>query len=644
MEYTNILIFLVTILLIYLWLSDTSKKENFTCPERLVNHKGKLILMKNNKILKEFETMEQYLNYYRFMNTNYTQKGNSCGLLNSEIVAASNSNTTVSNNAYELNWTQGNQSQLYYDQNRNPGRKDLFEGFEDSVTGEDIQIVSEEDDTITNNGCYRHDMCNNSQFCTKDRLCVDKLFCYDHLSVDGKCPPIRPYFKFIKSVVKKFFLDDSCNSIEGGHLSYAIDEHLKHFFEKNSKIFASVMYMIKEKREEPKPEDTANFEERMNHILEENPKVLNNLLKYIEMSPDCREIIKLYDVPSKSKTGILSVASEESHIMSEVSSELEKKPTQNIVKLQKDALRKAEKERKERNLKKKREFERDLMTQGAKLINVTANIIKDTSSNIIVSPDKIDTKNKHIPLRNVILHNRGLRKKNPQGDRRFIPPDAPYIKYASSASSHIKNSEGARYLKNYILPKAGDVTLNLDKPTLLGNRVRNYLFSNTRTKENLEHLKKIMGPEIEEENVKSYTRSNNKVYQNVENKIKEQKIYKRKQPLIPVRKERVHMEPDSSKVMSAYGYSYMPPTTWSVPQKRPPVCIPNKKGEPIPQMTKGVPLDALEYTKVGSILPKFNYEEKYNPDYYYAGWKVVKPDTYPNFGSKYWSGNKLKKV
>ena len=156
----------------------------------------------------------------------------------------------------------------------------------------------------------------------------------------------------------------------------------------------------------------------------------------------------------------------------------------------------------------------------------------------------------------------------------------------------------------------------------------------------------MLGPEVEEENVNSHTRKSNKTYQNLEDEINTQRknVYKRTRPPIPIRTEKVHMEPDSSNIMSSYGYSYMPPTTWSVPQKRPPVCIPDQQKVPVAQLTKGVPLDALEYTKVGSILPKFEYQEKYNPDYYYAGWKVVKPDPYPNFGSKYWSGNKLRRV
>jgi hypothetical protein len=64
----------------------------------------------------------------------------------------------------------------------------------------------------------------------------------------------------------------------------------------------------------------------------------------------------------------------------------------------------------------------------------------------------------------------------------------------------------------------------------------------------------------------------------------------------------------------------MPAVSWSVPQKRPPPCIPQKKCPVCPVVDKGTPVDAIEWSQVGSILPKFEYKEIYNPDYYYPGW------------------------
>ena len=82
-----------------------------------------------------------------------------------------------------------------------------------------------------------------------------------------------------------------------------------------------------------------------------------------------------------------------------------------------------------------------------------------------------------------------------------------------------------------------------------------------------------------------------------------------------------HKQP-SIKVASSYGWSFMPPQFWSVPQKRPPACIPTEKtaATVMPIYDKGTPVDSLEWTKVGSILPKHEYTEVHNPNYYYPGW------------------------
>ena len=78
------------------------------------------------------------------------------------------------------------------------------------------------------------------------------------------------------------------------------------------------------------------------------------------------------------------------------------------------------------------------------------------------------------------------------------------------------------------------------------------------------------------------------------------------------------------------GYSYMPPSNWSVPQRRAPICInndPDTTKLPIGIADHGTPINALEvdpigrilateekvkYTNVGSILPKFKYTEVKN--------------------------------
>lgn len=75
------------------------------------------------------------------------------------------------------------------------------------------------------------------------------------------------------------------------------------------------------------------------------------------------------------------------------------------------------------------------------------------------------------------------------------------------------------------------------------------------------------------------------------------------------------------------GYQFVNPKSWSVPQERPPVCIPQKKVLPSAVYDRGLSLNYLELdnkgkiatsedkvtdTNVGSILPKFSYEEYYD--------------------------------
>ena len=102
-----------------------------------------------------------------------------------------------------------------------------------------------------------------------------------------------------------------------------------------------------------------------------------------------------------------------------------------------------------------------------------------------------------------------------------------------------------------------------------------------------------------------------------------------------------HKQP-SKQIASAYGWSYMPPQYWSVPQKRPPVCLPDKSGTATVASIydKGVPVDALDFTKVGSILPKFEFKEVHNPNYYYPGWIAQDKIKYPIGKDKKFNGKK----
>ena len=85
------------------------------------------------------------------------------------------------------------------------------------------------------------------------------------------------------------------------------------------------------------------------------------------------------------------------------------------------------------------------------------------------------------------------------------------------------------------------------------------------------------------------------------------------------------------EVFKKWGFSFMPPDSWSVPQKRPPVCIPQKSCAVCPNMDDKYS-DALKWDSVGSIMPKFEYKEIYDPTYYHPGWTAREEVNYqPKF-------------
>ena len=65
------------------------------------------------------------------------------------------------------------------------------------------------------------------------------------------------------------------------------------------------------------------------------------------------------------------------------------------------------------------------------------------------------------------------------------------------------------------------------------------------------------------------------------------------------------------EVDSPYGFVYFPNKYWKQWHRRPPVCTPTDKCKILPTYTQGTPVDVLDYTQLGSIMPKFEYQEEY---------------------------------
>lgn len=65
-------------------------------------------------------------------------------------------------------------------------------------------------------------------------------------------------------------------------------------------------------------------------------------------------------------------------------------------------------------------------------------------------------------------------------------------------------------------------------------------------------------------------------------------------------------------VDSPYGFVFFPNKYWKQWHQRAPVCVPTSKCKVLPTYTSGAPVDVLDYTQIGSMMPKFSYAEEYD--------------------------------
>ena len=296
--------------------------------------------------------------------------------------------------------------------------------------------------------------------------------------------------------------------------------------------------------------------------------------------------------------------------------------------------------------------------------------IKQKTSN---NTTTITSKNlDNIPTITTIINtSRGSVSENPHGDRRLTPENAPYLKFFNQISKKIQDL--SIKVDNIAKPN----TNNNDKPA--NNKVDNskYIKKEQQIKDSINKSKDSINKSNKSYGNKTsvHTNINGKVKTNI-NINSEKNLENDNQKLYVDSKNTKnggkndgkndkhinssfnykpnikfdHKEP-SNKIMSAYGWSYMPPQTWSVPQKRPPVCIPDddKQATVKPIFDKGTPVDAMSWTQANNLLPKTEYTEKYNSNYYYPGWVAQDKVNYPlnKAGmerSEYYNYNLAKKI
>ncbi len=64
-------------------------------------------------------------------------------------------------------------------------------------------------------------------------------------------------------------------------------------------------------------------------------------------------------------------------------------------------------------------------------------------------------------------------------------------------------------------------------------------------------------------------------------------------------------------VDSPYGFVYFPNKYWKQWHTKSSVCTPVSECKVLPTYTEGTPVDVLDYTQIGSMMPKFEYAEQY---------------------------------
>jgi len=64
-------------------------------------------------------------------------------------------------------------------------------------------------------------------------------------------------------------------------------------------------------------------------------------------------------------------------------------------------------------------------------------------------------------------------------------------------------------------------------------------------------------------------------------------------------------------VDSPYGFVYFPNKYWKQWHTKSKVCTPVSECKVLPTYTEGTPVDVLDYTQIGSMMPKFEYAEEY---------------------------------
>ena len=92
--------------------------------------------------------------------------------------------------------------------------------------------------------------------------------------------------------------------------------------------------------------------------------------------------------------------------------------------------------------------------------------------------------------------------------------------------------------------------------------------------------------------------------------IRKEKTQKESEPFYSEMFDDKELKPKPN-VNSPYGFVFFPNKYWNQWHQKPPVCVPTNKCKVLPTYTQGTPVDVLDYTQIGSMLPKGQYYEEF---------------------------------
>jgi len=543
------------------------KKEQFSnyeykfgCPDKLVEKNNKLFLLKNREIIKEFDKMEDYIKYYKFYSSNFLTKGKICEPLNT----IKNKHFELSTNAYDKNWggTDGSMS------HRN------LEGFSNGSNSSISSIFGKQ--VALWNPFYKRFIKVNHNSKIK--------------STGKKDNGILPS-KWNKAKFKIINI--------GKNLVGLWNIESKKFLRTNKKGNLSLS-SIRINGDLPKSWNKSKFKV----VGDLNEKFsLWNLFheKFIRMFQSGN--IKMGHKKSYNSSTKIGEKFKLS-FLEDIELEIPSEENQYKINITKTTENTQENELKgicsEHNSCQKNQF----CNKNNKCQKTLLCFEGDNGNSIDLKCPELSNTNKII--KEIAVKYYDFSKET----SKFKDCDENLFKIA--IDKHLKN-----YLQNErIIEKGisdsvlGTIINNLDRTKLIyildfirdspncNDLIKLYNVQNNTTKisestfNNVPNMSKNMLKNTPKNTTFNLTSTNIKINNDLNKNNLNKKPKKLKKPI------------------SAFGYSYINPANWRIPQKRPPVCIGHcKKNKPAPLISKGTPLDALEYTKVGSLLPKFTYIE-----------------------------------